>query len=189
MRMDERNLSHSPWLVSPRNVVYAAARSGSATAARRGDVQSQSSLVRLPRRRPSRRSRPGSARINNSRGISYFADWLCGAGATGRAGERPATFSAEGSKRRKRSGAATSSVSLHRGQSPAAAATVALNLLSHRSQKNTGPILCSVASLSRSWDQPSPLCPDRPNFLSERETDASTRARAGSTHPADQLPF
>jgi hypothetical protein len=26
---------------------------------------------------------------------------------------------------------------------------VALNLLSHRSQKNTGPILCSVASLSR----------------------------------------
>jgi hypothetical protein len=65
---------------------------------------------------------------------SYFAGWLRGTGMAARLGERPATFSAEGSKRRKRSGAATPSLSLQRGQSPAAAATVALNLLSHRSQ-------------------------------------------------------
>ena len=51
-------------------------------------------------------------------------------------GERPATFSAEGSKRRKRNGTLTPSLSLHRGQSPEAAATVALYLDSHRSQKN-----------------------------------------------------
>lgn len=70
--------------------------------------------------------------------FGYFAGWLRGTGAPVRAGEMPATFSADGSKRRKRNGLATPSLSLQRGQPPEAAAMVALYLLSHRSQKNTG---------------------------------------------------
>jgi hypothetical protein len=83
--------------------------------------------------------------LSQRRSIYYFvADWLCDAELLWLVwlGERPATFSAEGSKRRKRRGLLTPSLSLHRGQSPEAAATVALKLLSHRSQKNTGnPLL------------------------------------------------
>jgi hypothetical protein len=75
-------------------------------------------------------------------GSSYFAGWLRGTVERLGAGEMPATFSAEGSKRRKRNGLLTPSLSLQRGQSPEAAAMVALNLLSHRSQKNTGNVLC-----------------------------------------------
>jgi hypothetical protein len=57
---------------------------------------------------------------------------------------------AEGSNSRKRSLLVTPSLSLQRGQSPAAAATVALNLLSHRSQKNMVDILRSEARYARS---------------------------------------
>jgi hypothetical protein len=64
----------------------------------------------------------------------HFAGRLCDTGAPVRAGERPATFNAEGSKRRKRKGALTPSFSLQRGQPAEAAAIVALYLLSHRSQ-------------------------------------------------------
>jgi hypothetical protein len=66
--------------------------------------------------------------------LPYFAGWLWAVGAVVRAGERLATFIAEGSKRRKRSGLETPSLRMHRGQSLAEAATVALKLLSHRSQ-------------------------------------------------------
>jgi hypothetical protein len=67
--------------------------------------------------------------------LAYFAAGLRGIEAAAvRPGERPATLIAEGSKSWKRSLLETPSLSLQRGQSPAAAATVALNLLSHRSQ-------------------------------------------------------
>ncbi len=68
---------------------------------------------------------------------SYFASWLRGAVGVPGGTLVAAPLRSAVSKRRSRSLLATPSLSRQRGQSPAAAATVALNLLPQRSQKNT----------------------------------------------------